>query len=115
MFRLRSLTPKVSKWYEVKGETVEDAIQILHYDQSNHYSSQFPQLIYWTATKDGCEQIRFALIEAEGYEITWVSRVYFSGIFRKNPVLDCPRKLAEIAKDLGWTHPVEQLVEPWDS
>lgn len=108
-YRCRMKIPQETDWMEVEAATPAEAAHVCH-DQL--YERGQKGIGYTDRRADDFRQrVYFALMETEGFE-PWVSRIYYSGIWRKGGVLPpAGPTLMDIAKQLGWTAAPEKLLE----
>ena len=135
LFRVRTVKPQESRWYEVWGETPEEAANDFHVKNMEALAnlswkveqkrSAFKRL---PADFDGSGQpsgsyyfLKFVCVEVEGHG-EMVSRMYHHGLWRRGGVKgpdhfkSREQKLKELAEALGWSHDPEELIsdEGWD-
>jgi hypothetical protein len=109
-FRCRTVKPEVSEWGEIMADSPEDAANSYHLRESDSLKN----FRYWASTGPNAGHIvLFALVEVEGHE-TLISRVFSHGIHRRGGVKSNTPTLADIARELGWTGPPEELLDEDD-
>ena len=103
-YRCRLTVPRVTDWTDVRADSPEMAANEFH---DRNYRGTL-----WHVPDPDLPgtRIYFALVEVDGHEPT-ISRIYWSGIVRTGGVRR-RLTLAEIAKQLGWAHPPEELLSP---
>jgi hypothetical protein len=108
IYRCRFRVPVETDWSDVDAASPEDAAQDFHYHRYSDARGLYATRGIWT--------VHFALVEVDGYG-ELVSRVMKTGIYRKGGVKRDrpPQTIDEIARRLGWAHPVDQLFDSgWD-
>lgn len=110
-FKVRALKPTQTDWVNITAESSAAAAQTFHYKVDPEYRSL---CFHHVLPTGGHENVKFALIEVEGHEPV-VSRLFCSGIWRKGRRSKQEITLNDIASELGWTHPIEDLLSSgWD-
>lgn len=108
-YRCRFVAPMTTGWHSISSTSPEEAANDYH---SNECRGGFTGLMF----DHNGTHIYFAKIEVEGHG-EWVSRVYSYGIWRKGGVRQSFNEptLQSIAKDLGYEHdPQTLLEEDWE-
>src|SRR6478609_11031311 len=102
-FKVRSVKPSISRWFEIEAENYIDAAQEVHQayvpNIASNNSVQNTHINSVVYNKDGGERVYFSLIEVEGYG-EFVSRIYYKGIRRKGKMSVKENTLENIAKVL---------------
>lgn len=109
-FRVRMLKPEPTRWQDIEADTAADAAMELH-ERMGRTSS----IVYVPDHNKPGSVIWFALVEVEGCGEV-VSRLYRSGIVRRGGVKTRPPvTLSDVAKAIGWSHSLDDLVSAgWD-
>ena len=113
-YRCRFVTFRVGPWVTLEFEGDADAVA------NEFHAAEDPGhgLLASVDTEDsegGPYTVRFALVEVEGNGVLF-SRLYHYGLYRRGGVRHkaaLQRRLASIAKTLGWTKDPMALLERW--
>lgn len=113
-FKVRFLKPILTEYEVVEADDYKDAIQDLHIQKGNAGRSY----VFVNERNGKCEKVHLALMECSGFE-PLVSRYFSSGIWRRGGIqlnkLTKEQQLKNIATELGWTHDLNDLIEPgWE-
>lgn len=109
IFQCRSIKPNISFWKNIEADTAADAAQTFH--DKYHTFGQYTYRVY--SGNNSMYLAHFMLVEVEHHG-ELVSRMFQHGIWRKGIKLPNVPSLESIAKELGWTHSLDNLIDESD-
>jgi hypothetical protein len=115
IFHLRTTKPSESRWFEVEGESLVDAVTTFHLKKTPYL---IPAYIYRHEYEPGSKEIiYFSRVEIQETNETVIARTYHRGITRRGGIKPPPSKedtIEGIAELLGWKRPAHELLETWE-
>src|ERR1700748_435246 len=113
IYKCRFVKPNQSQWHNIDADSFQEAAQEFHGQYVPSYYKDRSSLVYLDRKPNGSsEGVYFALIEIENYG-ELIVRTYYTCITRKGRASKDPNTLESVAKGLGWTGLLEELLEYW--